>query len=94
MFLDWAPVGGSGGVGGGSRSMLTSSKSISSRLSGKRKKVSEWALRWWATRVGVSGIWSMSIGREVGMGFPVNSMSIIFAEQRMIDWLVEEGEVK
>ncbi|MFS7941061.1 hypothetical protein Hanom_Chr05g00471751 [Helianthus anomalus] len=56
------------------KSATTSSSRMSS--SGKRKKVSDWARRWWVVRrLGVSGIWSRSIRpppwkEAAGRGFP------------------------
>ncbi|CAK9174029.1 unnamed protein product [Ilex paraguariensis] len=45
------------------KSVIISSNSKSS-TSGKRKKVSDWARRWWARRFGVSSIWSRN---QIGM---------------------------
>lgn len=63
----------------GGRSRL-SSPTASSR-SGKRKKVSDWARRCWARRVGVSEICSRSSRRGVygpaGMEFPANLRSMV-----------------
>ncbi|GER47874.1 recovery protein 3 [Striga asiatica] len=69
LFLGWATGGGGGGPAGRReglfsvtsmlKSARTPSRSMSSKSS-KRKKVSDWARRWWTRRVGVSGIWSKS----------------------------------
>lgn len=66
-----------GGEGRVERSRSEGSKRRRSSKLGKRKEVSEWALRWWDPRsCGVSGICDMSAA--TGGGFAVNCDSIFF----------------